>query len=107
MEINMDINQEVFNKNVLNLIDYRIKLRFIKEKRTSRTYIEGLDKFFDIDSIKSMMNTIKKTLSTGYYTNTETKGIILHGFNGDHKERIKKILVENYNISIDKIIMTS
>jgi translation initiation factor 1 (eIF-1/SUI1) len=97
-------NQE----DLLNLIDRRIKLRFIKEKKASRTYIEGLDKFFEIDKIKTMVKTIQKKLSTGYNSNSDEDGnIISHGFNGDHKERIKKFLVEDYKIPEDKIIICS
>lgn len=93
-------------QDLLNLIDRRIKLRFLKEKKSSRTYIEGLDKFFDTNFIKEMVKKIQKKLSTGYNSVSDENGnIVSHGFNGDHKERIKKILIEEYNISADKIIM--
>jgi translation initiation factor 1 (eIF-1/SUI1) len=110
---------------ILNEIDKRIKLRFMKEKRTSRTYIEGIEKFFDEDKIKEMMQQIKKKLSTSYFkrvgddteedtkskkNNTQkvTKDIyIAHGFSGDHKERIKSLLIETYKIPEDKIVQFS
>ena len=95
-------------QDILNLIDRRIKLRFMKEKRASRTYIEGLEKFFDEEKIKIMTKVIQKKLSTGYTTKSDENNIVLgHGYNGDHKERIKKYLVEDYNIPADKIIMCS
>jgi translation initiation factor 1 (eIF-1/SUI1) len=95
-------------QDLLNLIDRRIKLRFIKEKRASRTYIDGLDKFFDTNFIKDMVKEIQKKLSTGYNSLTDIDGKnTSHGFNGEHKERIRKILVEEYNIPADKIIMSS
>lgn len=47
-------------QDLLNLIDRRIKLRFLKEKKSSRTYIEGLDKFFDTNFIKEMVKKIQK-----------------------------------------------
>ena len=95
-------------QDILNLIDRRIKLRFMKEKRASRTYIEGLEKFFDEEKIKIMTKVIQKKLSTGYTTKSDENNIVLgHGYNGDHKERIKKYLVEDYNIPDDKIIMCS
>lgn len=94
-------------QDLLNLIDRRIKLRFLKEKKASRTYIEGLDKFFNECCIKDMIKKIQKKLSTGYNANLDASGnIVSHGFNGDHKERIKKILIEEYNIPADKIIMS-
>lgn len=111
--------------NILNEIDKRIKLRFMKEKRTSRTYIEGIEKFFDEEKIKEIMQQIKKKLSTSYFKRTEdevdedskskknnlqktTKASdIAHGFSGDHKERIKSILVDTYKIPEEKIVCFS
>jgi hypothetical protein len=111
--------------SILNEIDKRIKLRFIKEKRTSRTYIEGIEKFFDEEKIKEIMQQIKKKLSTSYFKrigdDTEedskskkntiqkvTKDIyIAHGFSGDHKERIRNILIETYKIPEDKVVQFS
>ena len=113
--------------DILKEIDKRIKLRFLKEKRTSRTYIEGLEQFFTEDQIKDMVQKIKKKLSTSYFKRTDededsddenkkktvTKQVkqkaiqIAHGFSGDHKERIIKILTEEYNIPREKIYSTS
>ena len=111
--------------NILNEIDKRIKLRFMKEKRTSRTYIEGIEKFFDEEKIKEIMQQIKKKLSTSYFkrigddseeesknkktiVQKVTKDIyIAHGFSGDHKERIRTLLIETYKIPEDKIVQFS
>lgn len=94
-------------QDLLNLIDRRIKLRFLKEKKSSRTYIEGLDKFFDTNFVKDMIKKIQRKLSTGYNAVSDLSGnVVSHGFNGEHKERIKKILIEEYNIQADKIIMS-
>jgi hypothetical protein len=110
--------------SILNEIDKRIKLRFIKEKRTSRTYIEGIEKFFDEEKIKEIMQQIKKKLSTSYFKRTDEEleedskskknttqktkgGDIAHGFSGDHKERIRTILVDTYKIPEEKIVQFS
>ncbi len=95
-------------QDILNLIDRRVKLRFMKDKKASRTYIEGLEKFFDDEKIKTLTKVIQKKLSTGYTVKTDENNIVVgHGYNGDHKERIKKFLVDDYNIPEDKIIMCS
>jgi translation initiation factor 1 (eIF-1/SUI1) len=95
-------------QDILNLIDRRVKLRFMKEKKASRTYIEGLEKFFDVETIKTLTKVIQKNLSTGYTCKTDdSTGVIGHGYNGDHKERIKQLLITKYNIPEDKIIMCS
>lgn len=110
--------------DILNEIDKRIKLRFLKEKRTSRTYIEGIEKFFDEEKTKEIMQSIKKKLSTSYFKRVgdesddeddkkkqpkvKTKSNdVAHGFAGDHKVRIKSILIETYNIPEDKIVCFS
>ena len=93
--------------DILSEIDKKIRLRFLKEKKTSRTYIEGLEKFFNQEEIKLMTNLIKKKLSTGYCTKENEKGDIAHGYNGEHKERIKKILSTEYNVPEDKIILSA
>jgi translation initiation factor 1 (eIF-1/SUI1) len=95
-------------QDILNSIDRRIKLRFIKEKKASRTYIEGLEKFFDEETIKTLTKVIQKNLSTGYTAKTDDNNVVIgHGYNGDHKERIKQFLITKYNIPADKIIMSS
>jgi hypothetical protein len=110
--------------DILNEIDKRIKLRFLKEKRTSRTYIEGIEKFFDEEKTKEIMLSIKKKLSTSYFKRVgddsededdkkkqqkvKTKSNeVSHGFAGDHKIRVKSILIETYNIPEDKIVCFS
>ncbi len=92
------------DENILYEIDKHIRLRFLKEGRASRTYIEGLEGFFTDEQVKTIASSIKKTLSTGYLCKTDENGVIVaHGYNGDHIERIKKILIEKYNVPNDKI----
>jgi translation initiation factor 1 (eIF-1/SUI1) len=88
--------------NILNEIDKHIRIRFLKEGRASRTYIEGLEGFFTTEQVKEIINNIKKSLSTGYFCKNEDNNIS-HGYNGDHMERIRKILVDKYKVPSDKI----
>ena len=91
-------------QEILNEIDKKIYIRILKEGKATRTYIEGLNKFYGDDECKEIGNKIKKNLSTSYFYKEENKS---HGFNGDHKLRLKELLQKNYKIPIDKIIMCS
>jgi len=91
-------------QEILNEIDKRIYIRILKEGKATRTYIEGLHRFFSDVECKEIGNSIKKILSTSYFYKEENKS---HGFNGDHKLRLKELLEKKYKIPIDKIIMCS
>jgi len=91
-------------QEILNEIDKKIHIRILKEGKATRTYIEGLQRFYTDDECKEIGNKIKKSLSTSYFYKEENKS---HGFNGDHKLRLKDILQKNYKIPSDKIIMCS
>ena len=111
----MDNTEDIFKQ-----IDKRITIRFMKEKRTTRTYIEGLEDFLSEETIGELIKKIKK-LGTSYLKRTEEEpeddkkiktkkasaSAIAHGFNGDHKLKIIKILTEDYKIQKDKIHSTS
>ena len=111
----MDSTEEIFRQ-----IDKRITIRFLKEKRTTRTYIEGLEDFISEDQINELIKKIKK-LGTSYLKRTDedteddkktktkksSTSYIAHGFNGDHKTKIIKFLMEDYKIPKDKIHSTS
>lgn len=91
-------------QEILNEIDKKIYIRILKEGKATRTYIEGLFRFYENDECKEIANKIKKNLSTSYFYKEENKS---HGFNGDHKLRLKDLLQKNYKIPADKIIMCS
>jgi translation initiation factor 1 (eIF-1/SUI1) len=91
-------------QEILNEIDKKIYIRILKEGKATRTYIEGLHRFYGDDECKDIGNNIKKNLSTSYFYKEENKS---HGFNGDHKLRLKELLQKKYKISTDKIIMCS
>ena len=91
-------------QEILNEIDKKIYIRILKEGKATRTYVEGLNRFYSDDECKEIGNNIKKKLATSYFYKEENKS---HGFNGDHKLRLKDLLQKNYKIPEDKIIMCS
>lgn len=91
-------------QEILNEIDKKIYIRILKEGKATRTYIEGLYRFYGNDECRDIGNKIKKNLSTAYFYKEENKS---HGFNGDHKLRLKDLLQKDYKIPADKIIMCS
>jgi translation initiation factor 1 (eIF-1/SUI1) len=111
----MDNTEDIFKQ-----IDKRVTIRFLKEKRTTRTYIEGLEDFLSEEQINELIKKIKK-LGTSYLKRTDEDSdeekknktkksatpVIAHGFNGDHKTKIIKILTEEYKIPKEKIHSTS
>jgi|688.fasta_scaffold462497_2 hypothetical protein len=74
-------------------LDKQIVLKFIKEKRTKRTYIFGLHHFLNSDEITALCNRIKKNLGTGHLINTEGN-VVSHGFQGEHIKIIYDFLIK-------------
>lgn len=94
-------NQQINDNNNLQNIDKNVTIRYIKEGKAARTYIDGLEYFVtDLNDINIIVKDIQKKLSTGYFKNKETNN---HGFNGEHKLKIEKILINSYNIPKNKI----
>jgi len=85
-------------------IDKKVLLKFFKEKKTSRTYIIGLDKFMEVSEIDKLSKDIKKRLGTGSIK-VEKDGTIAYGFQGDHREAIKKILSDRNLVPKEKIVI--
>ena len=93
--------QQNNNIDSLQNLNKLITLRYIKDGKASRTYIDGLELFFDNDNtLNKLLKDIQKRLSTGYFKNKETNN---HGFNGDHRLNISKLLTNNYDIPKNKI----
>ena len=92
-------------------IDRKINLKFIKEKKTSRTYISGLETFLPkkLDREK-LCQDLRKVLGTGSNIVQDEKEKPIgetkekYGFQGNHIDRIATFLTKKYNIPQDKII---
>lgn len=88
-------------KNVVDIskeIDKKVTIKFLKEKKTSRTYIQGIDGFLQQEKIDEMVKDLKKKLGTGLFKNENG-----YGFQGDHRDNIKKYLLSNTTIPDAKI----
>jgi translation initiation factor 1 (eIF-1/SUI1) len=75
-------------------IDKMIIIKWRKEKRTSRTYLIGLEGFTDvIGDIPKFCSKIKKTMGTGA-TVIEEDGVKMYGFQGQLTDRLYNVLLE-------------
>lgn len=98
----VDINNMFSLNEQFEDLDKKITIKYLKEKRTSRTYIEGIENFVSEKDIGTFCGKLKKQLGTGVITRdfNENK---LYGFNGDHRQRIKDILINTAGIDESKI----
>ena len=85
---------------MLNKIDDKITLKFIKNGKAARTHIIGLNYF--LDDHHKIAKEIQKKLSTGYLYIKETNE---HCYNGEHKLKLERILINDYKISKSKIFI--
>ena len=83
-------------------IDKIVTIRWLKEKKTSRTYVTGLQDFISTEEIKKIVKTLKEKLGTGA-VEVKNDDKSEYGFQGDHKEKIKKFLIEQVCIPEKKI----
>jgi translation initiation factor 1 (eIF-1/SUI1) len=75
-------------------IDKMITIKWRKEKRTSRTYLTGLEGFTDIiGDIPKFCSKIKKTMGTGAIV-IEEDGVKMYGFQGQLTDRLYNVLLE-------------
>ena len=103
----MDIDKmDIYNTKeidrLVNDIDKIIIIRWVKEKKTNRTYVSGLHDFLEVEIINKLVKKIKERLGTGSLK-SDTSGGIIYGFQGEHKEKIKKFLLENTEIPESRI----
>ena len=104
----MNLNELQFNNNMqkiaLEEIDKQILLKFIKEKKTNRTYIYGLHLFIpEKEKREEICSLLKKELGAGSNVKKNENNIEEYGFQGNHIEKIKIFLVNKVGINIDKI----
>lgn len=98
----MDITNIGKKKVQLNGIDKKIVLKYVKEKRTSRTYIIGLGDFVAEDKIDEILRQLQKMLASGM-NSVKNGDKYEYGFNGEHIERIKNYLMKEIKIPENQI----
>lgn len=75
---------ELDNKqDLLSQLDKKIIIKYHKEGRNSRTYILGLDYYFNAEKQNEFVKTLKKKLGTSAIKNIIDNSTV-HGFGGDH-----------------------
>ena len=100
--------EAITESSILKRIDCRVEITYLKltDDKAARTYITGLNLFIkDPMEENSVIKSIQKKLSTGYYKKINEDHSYYHGFNGDYKTRIQSLLINLYNIPKDKIII--
>lgn len=97
----MELNQ-ITNTNTTIIVDKYVTLQFFKEKRTTRTYIVGLEEFMDNEKIKAFVHDVKKKLGTAIFEKMDEKKVLSYGFNGDHRTKITELLIAS-GINKDRI----
>lgn len=100
LELGKDCDKELFDN-----IDKKIKLRFEKQKKTSRTLIEGLHYFFTSEETDVFCQKMKKKLGTSCLKTILPDGTTEIGFNGDHRMTLKKLFIEELHIDKDQIVI--
>ena len=99
----MDVSTLGQKSDLFAQIDKRVTIKFLREVKTNRTYIGGLSGFMTNEQISVFTKKLKKTLGAGMNPKTTADGKIEYGFQGNHIDRIKEIILSDTNIPEDKI----
>lgn len=83
-------------RDILKDIDRKIVLTFFKEGKTSRTYVSGLIDFLTENEIDKFTKSLKTKLGAGLLKRklNDKDKYDSYGYNGDHKEKIRDLLLE-------------
>lgn len=90
-------------QNGLMALDKKVTIKFFKEKKTSRTYIDGLAGFFNDAKITEFVKSVKKAIGSSSMKNPDEDS---YGFQGDHRMKIPKLLVDA-GIPEEKIVISN
>lgn len=92
-------------KNILNKINKKINLQFVKEKNKNKTFLSNISIFLEEPEMKTFCKKLQKILGSSSTQNQEGDC----GFSGDYttdtskKEIIKKFILENTKITKEYI----
>ena len=76
-------HEQISSADVLSQIDKKLILKFHKDGKHSKTYVCGLDKYFDDVKQNEFIKTFKKKLGTSCSKNI-IDGSNIYSFGGDH-----------------------
>lgn len=88
----MEIGNGNIGQTILYEVDKQITLKYKKEKKSSRTYIYGLEDFMEQKEIEKICKLLKKNLGTGLHI-TEEEGKNIYGFQGNFIDKISEFLI--------------
>ncbi len=98
----MDISS-LGNVSRITSINNKVEVRHLKVKQHLRTYVSGLENFMNNDEKDQFVLTLKKKLGAGMEIK-ETETGKEYGFQGDHKDRIKQLIIESQKVKKEEII---
>lgn len=87
-------NEISTSENLLSQIDRKIILKYMKEKKTSRTYILGLEGYLKQDEQLILMKDIQKKLGTSLLKKMTEDNKPIFGLGGDHVNTIYDIIIK-------------
>lgn len=100
-EDDFDSNQN--EQNILKQIDRKIVIKYMKEVKTSRTYIFGLNNYIKTKKdIEEFIKNIKKSLGTSVIEKEGETGPA-YGFAGDHVKYLYDYIVKKKICPINEI----
>lgn len=92
-------------QNVLEELDKKIIIKFKKFKGKNKTYVYGLENLLDEQKLEEFLKKIKKKLACGCVFTEDAEKVKMIEIMGDHRLKIKEIIVEDKLITEDKIEM--
>jgi translation initiation factor 1 (eIF-1/SUI1) len=101
----MENIQQNNQQNILNEFDKKVILKYKKIKGKNKTNIYGLEKILENCKLDEFLKKIKKKLGCGGIITVDDDKIYIIEFMGDHRLKIKQILIDEKIVSEDKIEM--
>lgn len=88
-----DIENTQNSNNILKSIDRNLSIKYIKNKRNSRTYLTGIKSYItENDKLEDFVKKLKKQLGAGGLIDKEENVV---SFQGDHTHTIYEYIIKN------------
>jgi len=89
-----NLNYEDEQDNIITEIDKKIIIKYMKEIKTSRTYIYGLESYVKKEDITNFIKTLQKSLGTSSLKKQDDNNNNIYGFAGDHIDTIYNYIIK-------------
>jgi translation initiation factor 1 (eIF-1/SUI1) len=93
------------SQNVLEELDKKLIIKFKRFKGKNKTFIYGLENILDSQKLDVFLRKIKKKLGCGGVLTEDEDKIKMIEFMGDHRLKIKEIILDDKLIDENKIEM--